>query len=177
MNALTQKPIRQIAYLVEDLDASVRHWAAGMGVGPWTLFRGTAMQGRYRGEDTRVVIDVGLSYRGELQIELIQVRSRTPSPYQHANGRPRLGLHHIAWHSDDLDADLAAARARGLQPVFEAGNGAVRVAYLESPAEPGLLLEYIEATPAVSDGFAAGVVAARDWDRREPILHAIDLGA
>jgi methylmalonyl-CoA/ethylmalonyl-CoA epimerase len=177
MQDSTQRPIRQLAYVVDDLDASIRHWSAFAGVGPWTVFRNTTMQGRYRGAATTVKMDVALSYRGELQIELIRVSSSTPSPYQHADGRARIGMHHIAWHSADLDGDIAGALARGLQPVFVAGNGAVRVAYLESKDEPGLLLEYIEAVPAVTEGFAAGVAASRAWDGREAVLQSIDFEA
>ena len=167
--------IRQIAYVVADLDASVRHWATFADIGPWTIYRNTRLRGRHDGRDTEVLIDVALSYRDALQIELIEVRSTTPSPYQHDDGRPRIGMHHLAWHSDDLDADIAAAEARGLQRVFDAGNAAVRVAYFASAAEPGLLLEYIAAVPAVRDGFAAGVAASRSWDGRTLIAQTIDL--
>jgi methylmalonyl-CoA/ethylmalonyl-CoA epimerase len=176
MNESPQRPIRQIAYIVDDLDASIRHWAAFAGIGPWTVYRNTTLHGHYRGVATSVTIDVGLSYRDELQIELIRVASRTPSPYQHDDGRARIGMHHIAWHSDDLPADIAAAEARGLQRVFDAGNDVVRVAYFASPLEPGLLLELIAAVPAVRDGFSAGVAASRNWDGSELITQVIDFG-
>lgn len=167
-------PIRQIAYLVEDLDASIRHWIAYAGIGPWTVYRNTTMRGHCRGVATTVKMDVALSYRGETQIELIRVSSRTPSPYQDAAGRTLIGMHHIAWHSADLDADVAQARSRGLTTAFEAGNGLVRVAYLESAVEPGLLLELIEACPPVLEGFAAGVEASRSWDGSSDPVHVID---
>lgn len=159
-------PVRQIAYVVDDLDAAIRRWIALHGVGPWQVFRNTTMHGRHRGQDTTVKMHVGLSYQDELQIELIQPLSNTPSPYQFDDGRPRSGMHHIAWHSADLARDVASAQARGLAPVFEASNGAVRVAYFESPQEPGPLYEFIEAGPLVLDGFAAGAKASREWDRR-----------
>src|SRR3546814_4059177 len=88
-----------------------------------------------------------VSYQEQMQIELIQVTSRTPSPYQDASGHTLIGMHHIARHSHDLDADIAAAQARGLRTAFSASNGAVRVAYMESVTEPGLLLEFVEAVP------------------------------
>lgn len=158
-------PIRQLAYIVGNLDESIQHWIALHGLGPWQLYRNTTMVGRYRGRETRVRMHVGLSYQDDLQIELIQVVSDTPSPYQDTQGRPLIGMHHIAWHSQDLDRDVALARARGLVSTFEAGNDAVRVAYLESPREPGPLYEFIEATPAILEGFAAGLQASRSWDR------------
>src|SRR3546814_4960549 len=100
-----------------------------------------------------------------MKIVFIQVTSLTPAPYQDASGHPLIGMHHIARHSHDLDADIAAAQARGLRTAFSASNGAVRVAYMESVREPGLLLEVIEEVPAVLDGFAAGVAALRETGR------------
>lgn len=169
--------IKQVAYVVEDLDASIEHWVQFVGVGPWTVYRNTMMQGHCRGVATTVNMQVGLAYQDELQIELIQVTSSAPSPYRGASGQALIGMHHIARHSTDLDADIAAAQARGLRAAFTASNGVVRVAYMESAREPGLLLELIEASPAVLEGFAAGVSAARDWDGRTSVIQMIDLGA
>lgn len=157
-------PIKQIAYIVESLDSSIRQWIALAGVGPWTVFKNTTMNGDCRGVATTVKMNVGLSYQDGMQIELIEVISKTPSPYQDANGRPLIGMHHIAWHSTDLDGDVARAQARGLKTAFAASNGAVRVAYMESAQAPGMLLEFIEATPVVLDGFAAGMKATQEWD-------------
>ena len=170
MNPKAWGPIRQLAYVVDDLDAAIARWIATTGVGPWLVYRNARMQGVCRGQDTEVRLHVGLSYQGDVQIELIQPLSTSPSPYQHANGRPRVGMHHIAWHSADLDRDVAEAKARGWRPVFEASNGAVRVAYLESPDEPGPLYEFIEAVPLILEGFAQGQQASRDWDgQRTPV--------
>src|SRR3546814_15938058 len=117
-----------------------------------------------------------VSYQEQMQIELCHVPSRTSSPYQDASGHPLIGMHHIARHSHDLDADIAAAQARGLRTAFSASNGAVRVAYMESVREPGLLLEFIEAVPAVLDGFAAGVAASPVWDGRSAPVQTFDPG-
>jgi methylmalonyl-CoA/ethylmalonyl-CoA epimerase len=172
-----RSPIRQIAWVVDDLDASIRRWIELHGVGPWTVFRNTLMTGRYRGADTTVKMHVGLSYQDDVQIELIQVTSTTPSPYQDTQGRSLVGMHHIAWHSSELDRDVADARSRGMRPVFEASNGVVRVAYLESPADPGVLYELIEAVPVVLDGFASGLQASKQWDGRGTAVTIVDFDA
>jgi hypothetical protein len=157
-------PIKQIAYIVEHLDASIQQWITLAGVGPWTVFKNTTMNGDCRGAATTVKMNVGLSYQDGMQIELIEVTSKTPSPYQDATGKPLVGMHHIAWHSKNLDEDVAQAQGRGLRTAFVASNGMVRVAYLESPQAPGMLLEFIEAVPVVLDGFASGVKASQEWD-------------
>ncbi|WP_029923146.1 VOC family protein [Nevskia soli] len=177
MNTQAYGPIRQVAYIVADLDAAIRHWMDFAGIGPWTVYKNATMRGHCRGVETAVKMNVGLSYQGEVQIELIQVNSKTPSPYQDADGRSLIGMHHIAWLSQDIDADVAKAKQRGLAPAFEASNGVVRVAYMESAAEPGLLLEFIEAAPVVLENFASGMKAAREWDGNREANQVIDFEA
>jgi len=70
--------IKQVAYLTENLDASIKHWIEYVGVGPWTVYRNVAMSGHYKGQATLVKFNVGLSYRDDLQIELIEMISKTP---------------------------------------------------------------------------------------------------
>ncbi len=170
-------PIKQIAYVVADVDASIQQWIKLTGVGPWTVFKNTVMNGNYRGFATTVKMNVGLSYQDGIQIELIQTLSKTPSPYQDANGQPLIGMHHIAWHSRDLDSDVARAQQRGLSTAFSASNGVVRVAYMESPESPGMLLELIEAAPVILDSFAAGLKATDEWDGLSQPVQIFDFEA
>ncbi|EGD53404.1 VOC family protein [Gordonia neofelifaecis] len=160
--------IIQNGYVVDDLDATIAHWVKHTGIGPWTVFRGVTLDGRYRGEETSVTFDVAMGYTGELQVELMHITSTTPSPYADENGTPKLGPHHVAWLSDDLDASVAEATGRGLEVLFRAGNEATQVAYLESPDHPGLVFEYIQG-PMMREMLAAGIAAARDWDGTNPV--------
>lgn len=164
-------PIGQIAWLTEDLDRTIDQWRLLAGVGPWTVYRNVTLDGHYRGVPVTIQIDVGLAWQGETQIELIAPHGTGPSPYHDANGRVRVGMHHVAWLVDDVAAAETDAAAAGLVPVFsaESGGGATRVAYLEAPDEPAILLELIEATPTIREGFATGTAAARDWDGSNPV--------
>lgn len=161
-------PIDQIGYLVDDLDRGIARWIAQLGVGPWTVFRNVSLQGRYRGVEGIVTMDVALSYQGDVQIELIQATNATPSPYRNADGTPILGIHHIAWVVDDLDDAVARASANGLSTVFEASNPATNVAYLEPEGETGVLYEFIQGQ-GMREMIVAGAAAARAWDGSNPI--------
>lgn len=174
MNRVMDKPIDQIGYLVADMDASIERWIAHMGVGPWTVFRNVALEGRYRGEQCTVRMDVGLAYQGGIQIELIKITNDGPSPYRDKAGRPIAGIHHVAWIVDDLDAAVARATARGLTIAFEAANSVTRVAYLESLDEPGVLLEFIEGA-GMREMIQSGITATQNWDGHNPV-HIIDMG-
>ncbi|ANI79705.1 VOC family protein [Sphingobium sp. EP60837] len=160
--------IDQTGILVQDLDASISRWITHSGVGPWTVFRNVRLDGSYRGEPTVVTMDVGLSYQGEMQIELIQVTNDAPSPYRGDDGRPLLGLHHLARIVDDLDAAVDAAVAGGMEVSFTAQNPTTRVAYLQVPGEPGQLFEFICGADmrALCE---AGIAASRSWDGKNPV--------
>ena len=164
-------PISQIAWLTEDLDRAIDQWRRLAGIGPWTVYRNVTLDGLYRGAPATIRIDVGLAYQGETQIELIAPHGTGPSPYHDAGGRVRVGMHHVAWLVDDVASAATDAAAAGLAPVFsaESGGGATRVAYFEAPEEPAILLELIEATPMIREGFVAGIAAARDWDGSNPV--------
>src|ERR1700735_2515688 len=86
MNAQSFGPIGQVAYLVEDIDASVDRWARFSGIGPWTIYKNVALDGWWKGQDVKITMNVGLSYQDDVQMELIQVTSAAPSPYHNDDG-------------------------------------------------------------------------------------------
>ena len=168
-------PIRQIAWVVRDLEASVENWRRVSGIAPWTCFRNVAMTGVLRGEPAKVRMHVALGYQGDMEIELIEDLGHGASPYRSAAGVPLVGMHHVAWFSEDVAAEVARGRERGMQVCFEAANEVTRVAYLEDPRERGLLLEFIEMNAIMREGLSARLAAARSWQGGEAV-QVIDLG-
>lgn len=168
-------PIRQIAWVVANLETSVASWLRVSGVGPWTCFRNVAMQGRLRGAAVTVRMHVALGYQDGMEIELIEPVGPGVSPYRAASGEPLIGMHHVAWFCEDVAADVARAQARGMSACFEAANEVTRVAYVEDPGEPKLLLEFIEMNAVMRAGFEARLAASRTWQGHDPV-QVIDLG-
>ncbi|QBQ97173.1 VOC family protein [Paraburkholderia pallida] len=164
--------IDQIGYLVSDLDQSIERWLTQLGVGPWMVFRNVTLQGHYLNQPVTVTMNVGLAYQGDTQIELIQATNNSASPYRDAQGQPILGMHHVAWVVDDIDAAIKLMTVDGLQMVFEASNPATRVAYFEDASEPGVRYEVIHGA-GMREMIQQGIAAARDWDGTNPI-HVID---
>lgn len=175
MSQLKYGQIIQLGYIVADLDAGIDHWMNTMGIGPWTVFRNVTMEGIYQGEATTVKMDVAMGYQNDMQVELIRQTSDTPSPYRTADGKPLLGLHHIAWLTDNLDAVVTQAEADGCTTIFRAQNPGTRVAYLTLPDEAETRVEFIE-SPATAELIKSGIAASRDWDGTNPI-HEIDFAA
>lgn len=169
-------PIRQLGYLVADLDAAIAAWMRDLAVGPWTKLVNVALPATWRGEPTTVEMELALAYRGDLQIELIRQTNDAPSPYRAWFRAGRFGLHHVAHLRPDVDADVARAEAAGLHAVFDIRMpGGGRYVYLEVPAlGDQTFVELLEATPTMTGMFEQGIAAAAAWDGT-PSVAIVDL--
>ena len=89
-------PLRQMGYVVRDIEAAMRHWVEVCGVGPW-FYAGrlplTAFT--YRGaRHDGIHLSIALANSGDVQVELIQQRCDTPSMYRDFLGAGHEGLQH-----------------------------------------------------------------------------------
>lgn len=163
-------PVRQIGYVVRDLEKALDEWVA-LGVGPWFVVREHAQQVNYRGEPCEVTISIALANSGELQVELIHQHGDTPSIFTEFLDSGREGYHQLAWWPDDFDAAVAAAEAAGWPVVWSGGEETTtRFAYVEPAAGgPATVFELMELTD-VTRGMGTFVRdAAKDWDGTDPI--------
>lgn len=165
------KPV-QIAYLVEDIDVAMEHWLRHAGLGPWTGFRNIELDTRFDGRDFTMRIHEALAYMGDLQIQLVQ--SLDPpdvnTPYQSYVKEGRWGVHHMAFFSDDVDADIARAREQGFERVCSMRDkGGYRYFYCQSSAMPDVWIEFLESYPQLREIFRSGIEAAASWDGSDPI--------
>ena len=133
-------PIRQIGYVVTDLDRAIASWVE-LGVGPWLVIRGLPMRALYRGEPCETTLSLALSNSGELQIELIQQQDDTPSIFTEFLAANGPGYHQLAYWAEDFDATMKAVEDAGWPVVWSGGEGfGVRFAYVEPPNRPAGLL-------------------------------------
>jgi hypothetical protein len=161
--------IRQIGYVVTDLDETLTSWVE-LGVGPWLVIRGLPMNVRYRGEPCETTLSLALSNSGEMQIELIYQHDDTPSIFTEFLAANGPGYHQLAYWAEDFDATMKAVADAGWPVVWSGGEGfGVRFAYVEPPNRPATVVEISELT----DGQAASAKFIRDaaanWDGSDPI--------
>lgn len=165
------KPV-QIAYLVEDIDVTMAHWLRHAGLGPWTCFRNIELDTHFDGRDFKMRIHEALAYMGDLQIQLVQSLDppETNTPYQSYVRAGRWGVHHMAFFSDDVDADIKRAREQGFDRVCSMKDkGGYRYFYCQSSAMPDVWIEFLESYPRLREIFEQGIAAAATWDGTEPI--------
>jgi catechol 2,3-dioxygenase-like lactoylglutathione lyase family enzyme len=125
--------LHHTAVAVSDLARALAFYEA---LGFATVFQGSAQDG------SRTITHLRL---GEGMIELISYPEGGPRPEPGRQGAPRLGLMHIAFAVDDIDAALAGLQAAGMAApgvtVSETPFG-LRIAFIEDP--DGTSIEFVE---------------------------------
>jgi Glyoxalase/Bleomycin resistance protein/Dioxygenase superfamily len=162
-------PIRQIGYVVTDLDQALRSWVE-LGVGPWLVIRGLPMQALYRGEQCATTLSLALSNSGEMQIELIYQHDDTPSIFTEFLAANGPGYHQLAYWAEDFDATMKAVADAGWPVAWSGGEGlGVRFAYVEPPNSPATIIEISELTEAQAASAKFIRDTAASWDGSDPI--------
>ncbi len=169
--------IRQIAYVVRDLDATVRYWTETLGVGPFYMLRDlTPVDWLYRGQPSPAPrISIALGFSGEIQVELIQQHDDNPSAYRDLLLSGREGFHHVSsWISPaEYDVQVPDLKKRGLQPAHEGrlAGGNIRFVYFDTSfGAEGL---YFEIADLKETWLYGNMMAIRDvarvWDGKDPV--------
>jgi catechol 2,3-dioxygenase-like lactoylglutathione lyase family enzyme len=135
--------IAQVAILVEDLDKTVENYWAVFGIGPWhfyTYARPLVREMSYRGKPADFEMRIALSYIGPLRIELIEAKAGD-SIYADLIREHGYGVHHFGILVEEMNEELAKAKAAGLQMIQD-GDG--HYAYLDTEELLGVTLELIQ---------------------------------
>lgn len=167
-------PVMQLGFVVPDLEASARHWAA-MGAGPFFLLEHISYaECSFRGHPVQFDMSVAVGQWGDVQVELIKQHDEIPSIYTTFDGSRAGGLQHVGVMTDSVAGHLARLEPLGIRPVQQGStaNG-IRFAYVGTDqlpgAHPGGMIELIEHGPAIDGFFAMVRQAAEGWDGRDPV--------
>jgi hypothetical protein len=162
--------IRQMGYVVRDIDATMKHWVETLGVGPWYYLERLQVEDfRYFGEPTDPDVSIAIANSGRIQLELIQQRNDAPSMYRDFLNAGREGLQHVSSWPEDYAAVLARAIADGIEVGQSGTTARGDFVYFATEAFPGTVMEMADLTPTRKRQFDAIERAARDWDGSEPI--------
>jgi hypothetical protein len=157
--------------VVTDIEAAMRHWTEVLGVGPFFYIEKPPIEDfRYRGAPSPLEVSIALANSGPLQIELIQQRNDAPSMYRDFLEAGHVGLQHLAYWTETMDADLERLERAGFeigQSGSIGGNG--RFVYYDTTAHPGTVIELSEIDGAKGRFFEHVRDAARGWDGSQPI--------
>lgn len=164
-------PITQLAFMTNDIHASIAYYTQQMGIGPWFLNERSRLTGRYRGAPCAFELSVAMADAGGVQLELMQTHDEVPTMYLDWARRIRereLQQHVCVW-PDDYDMKIELALRAGYVNVQDGETVNGRFIYLAHANSPDHVVEITEQTPK-RRAFNAGVAnAARLWDGRDPV--------
>jgi len=165
-------PIRQIAYVVPDVDAAACLWIRQFGAGPFFKVEAVRLPGwTYLGHPQDMAIDLMMGQLGDVMIELLRPHTLEPSVYSHAIAAGPV-LHHYGLLVDDLQE---ATRLVAAPPLTTGTSmGGTPFSYNDTRSTLGVLVELIEARSDVRAIFDFIAGASRGWDGRDP-LRALSL--
>lgn len=169
--------IRQLGYVVHDIEAAMDYWSTTLGVGPWFYNPKVPIKNyRYKGEAHEPHNSVALANSGYVQVELIQTRNDVPSMYRDFLQAGRTGLQHVAYWTAHYDADLARLTAQGFKPVMSGEVGERgRFIYFDTEYHPGTVIELSEVAGPKGKMFDLIRSASEGWDGSEPVRPFPDL--
>ncbi|MBP1849319.1 VOC family protein [Rhizobium halophytocola] len=169
--------IRQLGYVVDDIEAAMAYWHGTMGVGPWYYNPKVPIEDyTYEGERYDVHNSVALANAGFIQVELIQTRNDAPSMYRDFMAAGHRGLQHVAYWTQTFDEDLARMEGEGFRVKM---NGTVgvngRFVYFAQEDHPGTVIELSEVLGPKGRMFDLIREASKDWDGSDPVRPFPDL--
>lgn len=141
-------PPSQIGVVVRDVDRSARHYAALLGIGPFTIYEFAPQNHWYLEEPSPVKFKMGKAMWGLLELELLQpLEGRSlHAEFLASHGE---GLQHLGIHVQDYDGVCHRMRKEGFQPLMRAETfvetyqGHLRACYFDTRAVGGVILEVI----------------------------------
>ncbi len=163
--------IRQLGYVVPDIEAAMKYWTETLGVGPFFYNPRVPIENyRYDGQPYAPHNSVALANSGDLQVELIQTRNDVPSMYRDFLQAGHTGLQHVAYWTDNYDADLERLLAQGFKPKMggEVGERG-RFIYFDTEYHPGTVIELSEVAGPKGEMFRLIREAAETWDGSNPV--------
>ena len=165
----------QTAYVVDDIEAALKHWTENLGIGPWFYRELVPLETfTYRGERSDLQMSIALGYSGDMQFELIQQRNDAPSVYKEFREKIGEGQQHLGYDVDDLDASIEKGLGLGYQMEqqgFITNSGGFAYMSLGSAGDylPGTMVEFLPMTESRRENWPIIQSWSVNWDGTDPV--------
>jgi hypothetical protein len=145
----------QVAYLVNDLEASIHRWSELHGAGPFVVTRHHKTDRfMYRGTSQEADVSYAFGYLGDVMIQFIVQHDDTPSIYRDMYGAGEEGFHHQAYLVHDFEAEYQRLIAMGYEPACRLYADGVDAAYFDTRSMNGGFTEIHGDPPRILAAFA-----------------------
>ena len=165
--------IRQVAYVVEDMDVALKYWTEFIGAGPFFMFRHSQMDDqKYRGGTSNVDVSLAVGNSGDVQIELIQCENEAPSVYREFLDAGRVGVHHVGLMPESYEEAWRDYQSMGFEPAFECNISGTSLVYFDTVNAVGHFTELWQKSDAFIDFMNFVKDASVNWDGTDPVRDA-----
>jgi hypothetical protein len=161
-----------LAYVVEDIEATVTRLVGQLGAGPFFLIERVPLENvRSRGEPAEFVHNSAFGSCGGGAIELMEGIRLAPERVEERFSGPRPRIHHVAYAVPPTEvADLRCSLdERGLTEYLSSQLGGVRATLHDASAALGHDIEIHVESQGLRDFFGMVRGAAEGWDGSEPL--------
>jgi len=169
--------IRQMAFVVRDIDGAMHYWSQLLGIGPFfikrnIIFSNYVFRGRHFDSPT---VSIALSNSGFIQIELIQQHDDAPSIYKEFLDSGREGLQHVSsWMTtNDMMKRKQELVSQGVKVVQECviPSSGVNLVYFDTDAgNGGFIYEIADLLePVHSERILNIKNISASWDGEQPV--------
>lgn len=172
--------IQQTAFVVRNIEESIRHWTTFLAAGPFYLTRPDIGAQTYRGAPTKVDVTMAHGFLGDTWIELIEQHNDAPSAYRDGLPAPEdipvAGhFNHYLMKHEDYDRDYRRFLDAGAEVCFDAVTTGGRFCYLDARKSMGCHVELVEDLSGFMPIVARVREAHRDWDGSRPLRNLEEL--
>ncbi len=162
--------VRQLAYVVRDMDSALKYWTEILKVGPFFMIEHAPLQNqKYFGKPANTDVSIALGNSGDLQIEIIYQNNEEPSVYKEFLDAGRVGVHHFGLMPEDYEATCEQYKALGHQPAFECTVADAPLVYFDTVKTVGHYIELWDNNSVFKDMFLMVEEAAKGWDGKDPV--------
>jgi hypothetical protein len=172
------QPVRQIAYVVDDVRKAAEQHHALFGSGPFFVRDKYSVNVSLHGEEVEFTHGVAFGQWGAMQVELLQSHDDRPSILnkRHPYGSGQYGVHHVAVFADDLEATVRDLEAQGFPLFFDYRQADIglRAVMVDTWKRYGHFLELYQKGPFV-DGFYDMVADAATGFKGKDLLRPMPM--
>lgn len=162
--------VRQLAYVVRDMDAALKYWVDTLKVGPFFLLDHVALENqKFFGKPANTDVSIALGNSGDLQIEIILQHDDEPSVYKEFLDAGRVGVHHFGLMPENYQEACAQYKALGHEAAFECTVAGAPIVYFDTVKTVGHYIELWDNNPVLKDMFMVVENAAKGWDGKDPV--------
>jgi len=148
----------QIGIVVRDLDAAIRKYENDYGIGPWEVHKfnpGDLHDLREYGKPVKHYTRIATTMIGHMMWELIEPLD-DESMFARFLAEKGGGVHHIAVRAPNFEETVAMQAKQGKELALSCTFSGIKIAYLATDRDLGVLIEVFSGTPGTEQKPDAG---------------------